>query len=143
MLGERVTVGSSNCGESLDPSAGSVRSDRDVPLNFWFGPKKIGTVKFLMEVENLTIDPFGADLPQTPSLTVLKPNLDGVYRPSEPLSPTAPLLSVTNSQIRYIESSYQRRFIDLNTDFESYMSKFSGKTRSGIKNFTVPRRSGP
>ena len=86
-----------------------------------------------MEVENLTIDPFGADLPQTPSLTVLKPNLDGVYRPSEPLSPTAPLLSVTNSQIRYIESSYQRRFIDLNTDFESYMSKFSGKTRSGIK----------
>ena len=103
MLGEDVTPGSSNCGESLDPSAGSVRLDRNVPLNFWFGPKKIRTVKFLMEVENLTIDPFGTDLPQTPNLTRLKANLDGVYRPSEPLSPIAPVLSVTNSQIRYIE----------------------------------------
>ncbi len=133
MVGEGVTPGSSNCGESLDPSAGSVRLDCDVPLNFWFGPKKIRTVKFLMEVENLTIDPFGTELPQTPDLTRLKANLDGVYRPSEPLSPTAPLLSITNSQIRYIESSFQRRFIDLKTDFESYMSKFSGKTRSSIK----------
>ncbi len=68
MLGERVTPVSSNCDESLDPSAGSVRLDSDVPLNFWFGPKKIRTVKFLMEVENLTIDPFGTGLPQTPDL---------------------------------------------------------------------------
>ncbi len=133
MVGKHMTVGPSNCGDSLDPSAGSGRLDRDVPLNFWFGPKKIRTVKFLMEVENLTIDPFGTDLPQTPDLTTLKADLDGVYRPSEPLSPTTPVLSNTNSQIRYIESSYQRRFIDLKTDFESYMSKFSGKTRSSIK----------
>ncbi len=133
MVGAGVTPGPSNCGDSLDPSAGSVRLDRDVPLNFWFGPKKIRTVKFLMEVENLTIDPFGTDLPQTPDLTRLKANLDGVYRPSEPLSPTTPVLSITNSQIRYIESSYQRRFIDLRTDFESYMSKFSSRTRSSIK----------
>ncbi len=133
MVGAGVTPGSSNCGDSLDPSAGSGRLDRDVPLNFWFGPKKIRTVKFLMEVENLTIDPFGTDLPQTPDLTRLKADLDGVYRPSEPLSPTTPVLGITNSQIRYIESSYQRRFIDLRTDFESYMSKFSGKTRSSIK----------
>ena len=133
MVGEGVIPAPSNCGDSLDPSAGSVRSDRDVPLIFWFGPKKIGTVRFSMEVENLAIDPFGTNLPQTPDLTRLKANLDGVYRPSEPLSPTTPVLSITNSQIRYIESSYQRRFIDLRTDFESYMSKFSGKTRSGIK----------
>ncbi len=128
-----MTPGSSNCGESLDPSAGSVRSDRDVPLNFWFGPKKIATVKFLMEVENLTADPFATDFPQTPDLTRLKANLDGVYRPSEPLSPTTPVLSITSSQLRYMESSYQRRFIDLETDFNGYMSKFSGKTRSSIK----------
>ncbi len=133
MVGAGVTPGPSNCGDSLDPSAGSGRLDRDVPLNFWFGPKKIRTVTFSMEVENLTIDPFGTDLPQAPDLTRLKANLDGVYRPSEPLSPTTPVLSITNSQIRYIESSYQRRFIDLRTDFESYMSKFSGKTRSSIK----------
>ncbi|MFB3040802.1 MAG: non-canonical purine NTP pyrophosphatase, partial [Candidatus Poribacteria bacterium] len=43
MVGKGVTPGPSNCGDSLDPSAGSVRSDRDVPLIFWFGPKKIGT----------------------------------------------------------------------------------------------------
>ena len=133
MVGKRMTVGPSNCGDRVQASARSARLDRDVPLNFWFGPKQIRTVKFLMEVENLTIDPFGTDLPQTPDLTRLKANLDGVYRPSEPLSPTTPVLSITNSQIRYIESSYQRRFIDLRTDFESYMSKFSGKTRSSIK----------
>ena len=133
MVGERLTPGSSNCGDSLHPPAGSVRLDRDVPLNFWFGYKKIGTVKFLMEVEILTIDPFGTDLPQAPIQTSLKASLDGVYRPSEPLSPTTPLFSVANSQIRYIESSFERRFIDLKTDFESYMSKFSGKTRSNIR----------
>ncbi len=76
MVGAGVTPGPSSCGDSLDPSAGSGRLDRDVPLNFWFGPKKIRTVNFLMEVENLTIDPFGTDLPQTPDLTRLTANLD-------------------------------------------------------------------
>ena len=60
MVGKHMTVGQSNCGDSVQASARSVRLDGDVPLNFWFGPKKARTVKFLMEVENLTIDPFGS-----------------------------------------------------------------------------------
>jgi len=114
-------------------SARSGSIDREVPLNFWLGPKKIATVKFSLRVETPTIDPFGAQTPPAPNLTLLEPKLEGVYRPSEPLSPATPTLSVTDARIRYIESSFQRRYIDLKTDFASYMSKFSGKTRSTVK----------
>lgn len=133
MTGKTATpelrVSEKSSGLSVEP----VRFDRVTPLNFWFGPKKVGAVKFFMEVENLTVDPFGVDLPKPPLLTNLGADADGIYRPSEPLSPTAPLLGATESHLRYIESSFQRRFIDMRTDFEGYMSKFSGKTRSTIK----------
>jgi CelD/BcsL family acetyltransferase involved in cellulose biosynthesis len=110
-----------------------VRPEREVRLNFWFGPKKIASAKFLMEVDNRPIDPFGVDLAQAPDQSSLGPKLDGVYRSSEPLSPATPLLTVGKNHIRYVESSFEHRFIDLRTDFESYMAQFSGKTRSSIK----------
>ncbi len=133
MVAERVNPKPSTPGDDIGLSAGLVRSERDVRLNFWFGPKKIGSAKLLMQVDNRSIDLFGTDLPQAPDLSTLNPKLDGVYRPSEPLSPETPLLTVGKTHIRYVESGFERRFIDLRTDFESYMSRFSGKTRSSIK----------
>ncbi len=115
------------------PSARPAREDRIAPLNFWFGPKKIGAAKFFMTVENLPIDPTGSDLPPPPNLAEVDARIDGIYRPSEPLSPDTPILGSTNTHIRYIESSFDRRFIDMTTSFDDYMSRFSGKTRSTIK----------
>jgi CelD/BcsL family acetyltransferase involved in cellulose biosynthesis len=138
MVSNNATLGHAN----RDDDDGSGRPanvdrfERDVPLNFWFGPKKIGTVVFSMQAEHLPIDAFGADLPSPPDLSAVRSRLDGVYRPSEFLLPTAPVLGITNAHIRYVESSFHRQFIDLKSDFESYMSKFSGKTRSGIKRKT-------
>jgi len=114
-------------------SADSAPSERDVRLNFWFGPKKIGSAKFQLQVNPGSIDLFSADPPQAPDQSTVNPKLDGVYRPSEPLSPATPVLTVGNTHIRYIENRFERRYIDLRTDFETYMSQFSGKTRSSIK----------
>ncbi len=133
MVAERVNPKPSKPGDDIGLSAGLVRPERDVRLNFWFGPKKIGSAIFRMQVDNRSIDLFGVDLPQAPDPSTLNPKLDGVYRPSEPLSPATPLLTVGKTHIRYVENRFERRFIDLRTDFDSYMSRFSGKTRSGIK----------
>ena len=133
MVAERAIPKPPKLEDDIGLSAGLVQCERDVRLNFWFGPKKIGSAGFLMRVDNQSVDLLGVDLPQAPDPSTLNPNLDGIYRPSEPLLPETPRLTVGKSHIRYVERSFDRRFIDLSSDFESYMSQFSGKTRSGIK----------
>ncbi len=78
MVAERVNPKPSKPGDGIGHSAGLVRSERDVRLNFWFGPKKIGSAKFLMQIDNRSIDLFGVDLPQAPDQSTLNPKLDGV-----------------------------------------------------------------
>jgi CelD/BcsL family acetyltransferase involved in cellulose biosynthesis len=116
--------------DSVEPVDLSVR---DVSLNFWLGPKKIATTAFRMSVENWDIDPFGATMPPTADPSRLDPELDGIYRPSEPLSETAALVERQESHIRYVESAFHRQYIDMSGDFDGYLSKFSGKTRSTIR----------
>lgn len=83
-----------------------------------------------MEVQNLVVNPLKKEYPEPPNLAGLAPEFAGVYRPSEPLAPTEPLLDIASNHIRYIENSFRRSFIDMRTDFNSYMSQLSSKTRS-------------
>lgn len=114
-------------------ATGPIEQYRTVPLVFWFGPKKIGTIKFFMKVENSTIDPFTTDLLNVPIITDVADDVDGIYRRSEPIPASAPLLTIAPIHIRYIEQDFHRGFIDMRIDFASYLSGFSGKTRSSIK----------
>jgi len=115
------------------PSPAPTRKHRDVALNFWFGPKKIAAVKLHVEVEDWTPDLAGEAFSRGPDLGRLTAGADGVYRPSEPISSAEPALSVSGSALRYVERGFRRGFIDLTTDFESYLAKFSGKSRSTLK----------
>ena len=119
--------------KSTKPATKSNCERRGVPLKFWLGHKTLWATTFPMEVQNLLVDPLGEDCPDPPDLTALAPELAGIYRSSEPLTAIMPSLKVSSTGIRYIESRFQRRFIDMRTDFKGFMSHFSGKTRSTIK----------
>lgn len=106
---------------------------RKVPLKFWLGPIRLWTVSLDVEVESCPVDPFDDCRAPTPDFESLAPNLDGLYQPSEPLEREFPILALSPSAIRYLESSYQRRFADLTTGFDTYLSKFSTKTRSSMR----------
>lgn len=133
MTGEKMTSRSSADGDGVASSAVPERIERKVPLNFWFGPKKIGSARFLMAVEDLADSLLEEGFPEPPNLGGSRASHIGVYRPSERLLPDAPLLEIADGYIRYVESRYHRRFISFDMDFEGYLSKFSGKTRSTIR----------
>ena len=106
---------------------------RMVPLKFWFGPKRIWSAKLRLLVENVEIDPAGNAQPTPPRLAELEGDTNGVHRPSEPLAADMPILSNIDGGIRYVESSFRRRYIDMTIGFEGYLSSFSGRTRSTLK----------
>lgn len=126
-----VVVLALDAGNSL--AAAPSRSRRRVALKFWFGPFRLWTVRFDLEIEAWRADPFRDALLSAPDFDRLTAGVEGVYRPSEPLANDVPILTVSNAAIRYVESSFNRRFIDLATSFDAYMSKFSGKTRSTMR----------
>lgn len=133
MVGKVTTSQSPHLRKGVSPPKPSEPVSHGVPLKFWAGHKVLWTVTLPMEVQNLIVDPFGEDSPASPNLAELASDLSGVYRPSEPLPSAAPMLDIAGTRIRYIESTFQRRFIDMRTSFDDYMSQFSGKTRSTIK----------
>src|SRR5512138_233205 len=133
MLGDAIRGAKPIPARPVTVDGGGKKPRRRVPLKFWLGPLKLGRVTFLMEVE-----PWSANWPALspaalPNLAALSREVDGVYRPSEPISPDDPDLRKESAGIRYIESRFSRRFIDLTTDFDSYLSKFSGRTRSTFR----------
>ena len=80
MVAERVNPRPTKPEDGIGHSAGLVRSERDVRLNFWFGPKKIGSAKFLMQVDKPSIDLFGVDLPQPPASRTRRPQDELVFQ---------------------------------------------------------------
>lgn len=109
------------------------RPRRKIQLKFWLGPFRLWAAKLDLEVEIWRADPFLDVQVHAPSLEGLAAGVQGVYRPSEPLDQEVPDLSISGKAIRYIESRFNRRFIDLATGFDAYMSKFSAKSRSTMK----------
>ncbi len=68
-----------------------------------------------------------------PDLSTVPADLEGLCRESEPLRKGSHRLTFVNGWIRYVESTYERFFIDLRGDFETYLGHFSGKTRSTLR----------
>lgn len=106
---------------------------RKVELKFWFGPLRLCSVAFAMEVEPWRPGSLDEPAPQAPDLAVLPRELDGLYRPSQRLDAGAPDWRLSGEALHYVESRFHRRFIDLTTGFDAYLSKFSGKTRSTLR----------
>ena len=79
------------------------------------------------------VDPLKEHTHDMPDLAELPPGVAGVFRRSEPIAAAGPELTVSRSVIRYLESTYHRRFSDLSVGFGTYLSKFSGKTRSTLR----------
>jgi len=118
------------------PEAGShgrQRLRRAVELKFWFGPLKLRSVAFNMAVEQWRRDPLNPAGCGVPDLADLPSEVDGVYRPSQPIEAGAPNWRLSRATLCYIESRFHRRYIDLTTGLDTYMSGFSGKTRSTFR----------
>jgi hypothetical protein len=114
-------------------SHGGRRVRRTIELKFWFGPVKLRSVAFNMEVEHWRPDPFDQAVCAVPDLATLPGEVDGVYRPSQCIEADEPDWRLSSAAVCYIESRFRRRFIDLTTGFDAYMSKFSAKTRSTFR----------
>jgi hypothetical protein len=112
---------------------GNRRSQRQVELKFWFGPVKLWSVAFDMEVQQWRPDPFCQAAYAAPVPNSLPDDLDGIYRPSEIIGANDPDCGFIGPSLRYVESRFNRRFIDLTTGFDAYMAKFSSKTRSTLR----------
>lgn len=112
---------------------GHRRFRRRVALKFWFGPIKLWSVAFTMEVERWRPDSLDRSVSSMPDMAALPRELDGVYRPSARIDADEPDWRIVSGGMRYIESRFRRRFIDLTTGFDAYLSKFSSKTRSTFR----------
>ena len=109
------------------------RTQRKVPLKFWLGPIRLFSVALAMEVEQWRPALLDGPPPAVPNLASLPDGLDGVYRPSQRLHPDDPDWRLAGPALHYIESRFHRRFIDLTTGYDAYLSKFSSKTRSTFR----------
>lgn len=125
---DATALGARPPAEALDSTARITRTS----LNFWFGPKKIGRAWLRVREETWAVGPFGKASAPPPSVQDLAGDLDGVFRRSEPLESVEPRIESGPETLRYIESSFERQFIDFSTDFETYLAGFSRKTRSTI-----------
>lgn len=59
--------------------------------------------------------------------------IEAVWIPSHPLPNRLPRFSLQGEWIRYVPSQYQRRWIDLRSNFEEYVLGFSLKSRSTLR----------
>jgi CelD/BcsL family acetyltransferase involved in cellulose biosynthesis len=103
------------------------------PLKFEFGPVTLWAPRFSVIAEDCEVRPGIGVAPPPPQAGLLPKHAAGLLRRSEPCGQTRPLVSWQNGLVRYVISSFERRFIDLTGDFDAYLGKFSSKTRSTLK----------
>jgi hypothetical protein len=106
---------------------------RRMALRFWFGHLNPVTANLPVVVEMSPFDPFNSSPWPVPDLSRLPEGAAGVFRNSEILRGPIPRVSRSRRVLRYVDQSFERRFIHMTGDFEDYMAKFSGKTRSTLR----------
>ena len=104
-----------------------------IALKFYFGPFRLFSGRLAVLCENCTAEPQSSAAPAQPDLSRLPAGVAGVFRRSEPSAAPAPILTRQRGVIRYVQSAYERRFIDLSGSFANYLEKFSAKTRATLK----------
>jgi CelD/BcsL family acetyltransferase involved in cellulose biosynthesis len=72
------------------------------------------------------------DLQGLPDLPALE-GAAGWFLPSFPVEGRMPRLALVDGKIRYVAKQYKRFFVDLSMDAETYLKKFSSKTRATLR----------
>lgn len=102
-------------------------------LKYEIGYYTLWAPRLAVLVEECDIEPGAAGLAPPPGPAALPMGAAGLLRRSEPCPPDQPSVAWQNGLVRYAISRFERRFIDLRGDFESYLEQFSGKTRATLK----------
>lgn len=105
-----------------------------VSLKLRFGELTLGTLNRWM-VLRLT-NPFGGSTDQDDldkTLENLPDEAHGVLLPSLRVVSRLPKLSLNRSWIRYVPRQYDRHYADLSTTYDSYLGRFSSKSRSSLR----------
>ena len=105
-----------------------------VPFRFRLGEVTLCSVSRQMRVINLADEVEPSD-EATLDLALLDttPNANGILYRVAPIDRTLPKLSRHGGALRYVPSQFDRYLIHLTGDFETYLSKFSSKTRSTLR----------
>jgi CelD/BcsL family acetyltransferase involved in cellulose biosynthesis len=106
---------------------------RRVGLTLWLGPLKLATIGLPVMAEMSPFDPSTVRRSLDPDLSQLPPDVVGIHRTSEIQDSDRPNLSRSGTALRYVDSLFDRRFIDMDGDFDGYLAKFSSKTRSTLR----------
>jgi hypothetical protein len=112
----------------------SVWERRLIPLVFGVSYRKLGaaTLPLACRVATPSESPLGpGDLPPTPGLPLR--DTYGCLSRSQPICEEFPILRWRGRSLVYAAQRYKRYFLDLNGEYDSYLLKFSAKSRSTLR----------
>jgi CelD/BcsL family acetyltransferase involved in cellulose biosynthesis len=118
----------------MSGSTNSAWERRLVPLVYGVSYRKLGAVMLPLacRVANPSESPLGsAEPPPTPGLPL--PDTYGCLNWSQPICEGFPILRWRGHTLVYAAQRYKRYFLDLNGGYETYLLKFSSKSRSTLK----------
>ena len=104
-----------------------------VPLKFQIGDVHLGKVALPLLRRPAGLDEPPLDIGDTPEPPAELDGADGYVVWSQPLTRRLPIFSLRPGAVVYAPRQYRRFSIQLSGNFEQYMARFSGKTRSGIR----------
>jgi len=104
-----------------------------VPLKFQLGDVHLGKVVLPLLRRTAELDEPPMDIGDTPEPPAELEGADGYVVWSQPLTRRLPVFSLRPGAVVYAPRQYRRFSIQLSGNFEQYMARFSGKTRSGIR----------
>ena len=104
-----------------------------VPLKFRIGDVHLGKVMLSLLRRSAGPSEPPLDIGNTPEPPAELDGADGYVVWSQPLTRRLPVFSLRPGAVVYAPQQYRRFSIQLSGNFEQYMARFSGKTRSGIR----------
>jgi CelD/BcsL family acetyltransferase involved in cellulose biosynthesis len=69
----------------------------------------------------------------SPPVERLRHGIDVIITRSHPVSEPLPALTTQGGMLRYVMAQYARNYTELTGDFDSYLAKFSAKTRNTLR----------
>jgi hypothetical protein len=104
-----------------------------VPFKFQLGDIVLGSTVLSLFRRSAGLGENPLDIGATPEPPPRLDGADGYVVWSHPIARSLPVLSVRRDVILYTPRQYRRFSTDLTGDFDQYMLRFSGKTRSTLK----------
>ncbi len=106
---------------------------RDIKLPFWLGEICLFKKTFRLQTSNVDFINFCADTKENTSPPAPDTSASGIMLYSLPAQEDHETLWQEDGYINYVSQSYWRYYIDLKTDYESYLDQFSPKTKSTFR----------